>query len=172
LSLLGQAETGPYSWNGHLSDLKTQIAHSIRSTMASDHQVASQMVDDIAAYVTALPAPPSLSQARRAHSTSEQQHTLLVESGSRLFAELSCADCHSGDWFTSPETYDVGLSDEAQQRRFNPPSLVAVSQRQHVLLHDGRASSLHDLLQNHPHQLKRDLTEPEIDQLVAYLEGL
>jgi hypothetical protein len=173
LSLLGQAETGPYSWNGQLSDLETQIAHSIRSTMASDRPVGSRLVEDIAAYVTALPAPPSLSQARRANSSSgKRQDTAVADAGSRLFAELSCTDCHSGDWFTSPETYDVGLSDEAQRRRFNPPSLVAVSQRQDVLLHDGRASSLRDLLQNYPHQLKRDLTEPELDQLVAYLEGL
>lgn len=81
-------------------------------------------------------------------------------------------DCHRDRWLTSPQTYDVGLQDEANERMFNPPSLIGVSQHQDVLLHDGRAHSLRDLLENHAHELPHALSSDQIDLLVEYLESL
>lgn len=166
LSLLGQAATSPYGWLGRFDELDSQVAHSIRSTMASDHEVADELVADIAAYLRQLPPPPSRHHARRAIQPPQPR------AGRQLFRSLGCADCHQGRWLTSSERYDVGLADEADERSFNPPSLVGVSQRQDVLLHDGRASSIRDLLERHPHQLPRSLSPREVDQLVEYLESL
>ncbi len=192
LSLLGQAETAPYSWSGAITDLESQIAHSIHSTMAGDRPASNSTIADIAAYIRSLPAPPSRTAARTrksergahpmtgdavdsdasAPNQGEVVRSAGHDAGGELFRSLGCADCHGGRWLTTPETYDVGLVDEATQRLFNPPSLIGVSQREDVLLHDGRAGSLRDLLEHHAHQLPHALSAVEIDTLVEYLERL
>ena len=52
--------------------------------------------------------------------------------------------------YTSPERYDIGLTDEVGNREFNPPSLRGVSRRD-TLLHDGRAKSLEAVFQKERH---------------------
>ncbi len=188
LSLLGQSQTAPYSWTASLPDLESQITHSIRSTMASDRKVSLATVDDIAAYIRSLPPPPSRVVARQSVAAREQSHapyhvdspmtasplanTGKFARGAALFRELGCNACHGGKWYTSAENYDVDLADQNNHRLFNPPSLVSISQRQDVLLHDGRATSLRDLLENHHHELSRELSKSEVNRLVAYLEQL
>ncbi|MFO0943225.1 MAG: cytochrome c peroxidase [Pirellulales bacterium] len=65
LSLLGQAETAPYSWSGEIPNLEMQVLNSVQSTMATDFQISRQTVDAIAAYVRTLPAPPSLAKGSK-----------------------------------------------------------------------------------------------------------
>lgn len=167
LSLMGQAETFPYGWTGKFADLESQIVHSLQSTMATDYPVSRSMVDSLAAYVRNLPVPPSLWQARGQSADHED-----VRAGQALFERFSCQDCHSGTVFTSQDLHDVGLADEREQTLFNPPSLLGVSQRQSALLHDGRATSIREVLQRYRHQLPEDLTASELDALVAYLISL
>jgi hypothetical protein len=172
LSLLGQTHTTPYSWGGSIQTLEEQVSLSIASTMASDHAVDEKTVEDLAAFVRSLQPPPSLSEARI--HISQRQETLRdgTPAQSQLFVDLGCADCHSGRWLTNREVYDVGFVDENEQRLFNPPSLVSVSQRQDVLFHDGRAASLKEMLEKQLHQLPRALSPEEVTQLVNYLERL
>lgn len=167
LSLLGLAETFPYGWTGKFADLEPQIVHSLQSTMATDYPVSQSMVDSLAAYVRSLPAPPSLWQARG--QPADHEH---VRAGQAIFERFSCQDCHSGTVFTSQDLHDVGLADEREQTLFNPPSLLGISQRQSALLHDGRATSIREVLQRYRHQLPEDLTASELDALVAYLLSL
>ncbi|MCA8995776.1 MAG: hypothetical protein KDA80_02295 [Planctomycetaceae bacterium] len=176
LSLLGLSETRPYSWRGSMANLEQQVTHSIASTMASDHPVSSQTVEDLVAFLRQLEPPPSLLAARLPRAQRRQGRqgasTAAFAAGEQLFEELSCSDCHAGAWRTHSETFDVGLRDERQTGLFNPPSLIGVSQRQDALFHDGRASSLRSVLETYHHQLPRELGEQELSQLVAYLEGL
>ncbi len=176
LSLLGQSETSPYSWSGNLESLERQIEHSIHSTMSSDYDVPEATIADIAAYLRTLAPPPSLRAARlRPDSQVPSEHHVsakVVDDGRKLFESIGCADCHRGKWLTSSESFDIGLRDEVDMTRFNPPSLIGVSQRQGALLHDGRARSLRDLLEHHAHELPRSLTALEQNQLVEYLESL
>ena len=79
--------------------------------------------------------------------------------------------CHRPPEYTSPERYDVGLSDEVGNREFNPPSLRAVSRRE-TLLHDGRARSLEEVFQKERHPRGVELTSREIDDLAAFLRTL
>lgn len=167
LSLLGQAETAPYSWSGEIPNLEMQVLNSIQSTMATDFQISRQTVDAIAAYVRTLPAPPSLLKAR-----GDSSYTSIQLEGRKLFERLSCNNCHAGSQFTVPDRFDVGLVDQAGQKEFNPPSLVSVSQRSRSLLHDGRAKSIRDVFEKYQHQLPRALEPDELDLLVNYLEGL
>jgi DNA-binding beta-propeller fold protein YncE/mono/diheme cytochrome c family protein len=167
LSLLGQAETAPYSWGGEIIELEQQVLNSLQSTMATDHQIARGTVDAIAAYVRTLPPPPSIQTARREQLDKEQ-----LAQGRALFEQLSCNSCHAGSTFTSPGRYDVNLRDERGQTEFNPPSLIGVSQRSNRLLHDGRANSVEEVIVKHQHQLPRQLESAEISLLVDYLNSL
>lgn len=171
VSLLGQAETGPYSWSGKFEQLEEQVFHSLRSTMATDNAISQQAVDDIAAYVRTLPAPPSLKRARGKDSSPTDHHEKSVEQGRELFRALGCAQCHAGQTFTSSDVYDVGLVDEQGLNQFNPPSLIGVSQR-HALLHDGSARRVQQVIEDIQHQLEQPLEPTKIQALVDFLESL
>lgn len=181
LSLLGQAETGPYSWGGSIDSLETQVAHSIEFTLASDNPVDSYQVNAIANFIRTLPAPPSLLAARGSAAASNlanntndlgPQHPKESNSAGRaMFESLGCTSCHAGANFTTPDTYDVGIVDREGMRLYNPPSLIGLSQRQRALFHNGSARSIRDVLES-GHQLPRELTSDEIQTLVGYLSSL
>ena len=88
-----------------------------------------------------------------------------------MFAKQNCATCHTPPTYTSAKTYDVGLSDEAGLKMFNPPSLRGVGQGG-PYFHDGRAATLRDVFAAHRHQLKGDPEKGELDDLVQFLRTL
>ncbi|MFN3192268.1 MAG: cytochrome c peroxidase [Aureliella sp.] len=177
LTLRGQADTAPYAWNGKIDSLEKQVGHSIVSTMAGA-EPPQDVIVSIARFVATLENPPSLADARAATKPSDfgnSEHEVWatkIRKGHQQFTKLGCAECHAGKNLTSPETYDVGLVDEANERQFNPPSLRGVSQRQTALLHDGRAGSLSEVFEKEQHQLDAPLTKKQLGQLVAYLQSL
>ena len=91
--------------------------------------------------------------------------------GKLLFTKLGCNECHRAPLFTSPDEYDVGLEDESGQRKFNPPTLHGVSQRDHFF-HDGSAGSIAEVLGTAGHPDGGGLTSHQRDGLVAYLRSL
>ena len=86
-----------------------------------------------------------------------------------MFQSAGCAKCHAGRQFTVESAFDVNLEDQRGLRRFNPPSLKGVSQRDR-LLHDGRARALDEVLDVHPpgHSLSRGARS----QLIEFLNSL
>ncbi|MEZ6138419.1 MAG: cytochrome c peroxidase [Pirellulaceae bacterium] len=170
MSLLGQAQTMPYSWSGKFKTIEEQVQHSIRSTMATEVRISPQVIKDIAEYVRALPAPPSLTEARQSLPMPAEKVDLAE--GRKLFEQLNCTECHSGALYTSNQRVDVDLTDEVGMHEFNPPSLIAVSQRQNALFHDGRARSLREVLEKYQHQMPRELTELERNRLEQFLRSL
>ncbi len=185
-SLLGVWATGPWAWNGKHTTLHSQVAASLRTTMHTDEGVSGlrtadgertdggsdshstgTVIAELAAYLTSLSRPPAVLAAR-----GNEPHPAEVEQGALVFETNGCVQCH--DPFTSLTTegaFDVGLADQAGNRRFNPPSLTGVSQRDR-LLHDGRASSLSELLTHFAHPNGQRLPQAEIDDLIAYLKSL
>lgn len=173
LSLLGQRETAPYSWFGAQATLEDQISHSISSTMASDHSVKPHDVEALASFVASLPRPPSVASARIPKSEREKHDTSTnTRKGKLVFESQGCANCHTPPLFTSDAVYDVALQDEQGNRKFNPPSLLAVSQRESALLHDGRAKSLEDVVLKYKHQIDGAISAKDASRLIAYLRGL
>jgi len=160
LSLLGVADTSPWSWLGKRGDLTRQVHRSIQTTMReipSDEKATALRV-----YMETLsPAPPlkpNLSVAR-------------TSKGMELFERLRCDECHLPPTYTDEDVYDVGIKDEAGTVAFNPPSLLGVSQRIHFL-HDGRAKNLKSVFTEHKHMLKQDLTPEELNLLMDFLQSL
>jgi cytochrome c peroxidase len=119
----------------------------------------------LVAYLFTLPLPPPLSEAR------EEPHNHDALRGKLLFTKLGCNECHRAPLLTSPDEYDVGLEDESGQRKFNPPTLHGVSQRDHFF-HDGSAGSLVEVLDSAGHPDGGGLTSRQLAGLVAYLRTL
>jgi cytochrome c peroxidase len=164
LSLLGVKDTAPFAWNGAMPDLQTQIRQSVQSTMQGT-KPAEETVRRLSAYLRTLTAPPGLDRAR---STLDNT---AVKRGRRVFERQGCAVCHAPPTYTSPRTYNVGLKDEAGKTAFNPPSLRGVSQAG-PYFHDSRARTLADVFRRYRHELKKDLSKPELADLLSFLRSL
>jgi cytochrome c peroxidase len=73
--------------------------------------------------------------------------------------------------YTSKRTYEVGLSDQAGNVRFNPPSLRGVNQGG-PYFHDNRAQTLEEVFTRYRHQLQGELSENDLKALLAFLRDL
>jgi YVTN family beta-propeller protein len=164
LSLRGVGDTGPWAWNGAVPDLATQIRNSVGQTMRGPAPTAQQVDDMVSFLRTLTPAPP---REPVPDITSDES----FKRGRDLFAEQSCGRCHVAPTFTSPKSYQVGITDEAGQNAFNPPSLRGVSQGA-PYFHDGRAATLEDVFVRFKHQLTRDFSRQEVNDLMRYLRSV
>lgn len=165
LSLLGRKNTAPFSWRGNVESVEDQIRSSIENTMKSQKEPDETEVQLLAKFIKQLPPPPSLSLAR------QKSHAATIQMGKNLFEAWNCNRCHAPPSYTTPATYDVKLKDEEGNRRFNPPSLLGVSQRDSYF-HDGRAKSISEVFGRHRHQLPENASAEEIARLIEFLESL
>jgi len=163
-SLLGVSATGPWTWTGSIARLEDQVRKSIATTMHGPKPADSQVADLTAFLGSLAPPPPSVTGDGPVDSST-------VIRGREVFQARKCASCHAPPEYTSPERYDVGLTDEVGNHEFNPPALRGVSQRD-ALLHDSRARSLDEVFQKEQHPRGLVLTPQEITELVAFLKTL
>lgn len=159
-SLLGTGDTGPWSWNGSMKSLGDQVRKSVATTMHGEH-FSDRQISDLTAYLANFQPPPS----------PHREDSKSIVRGRAVFNSRGCADCHAAPTFTASDTFDVNLTDERDRSSFNPPSLRGVSQRQRFF-HDGRASSLKDVLVRFRHMLNEPLSEEDEAALLAYLRSL
>ena len=168
-TLLGVADTAPFGWIGNRPSLVAQINSTLASTMRGKAPApgTSQALSEYLVTLKPPVAPDQNASPKRVH----QPLATPVENGRRLFESLRCVECHSPPRFTSSAVKDVGLADEAGHRMFNPPSLRSVRFRRRFF-HDGRATSLSNVIRDIKHQLRRPLTAREENWLIAYLKSL
>jgi hypothetical protein len=159
-SLLGVAATAPYGWDAATPTLQEQVQQSVRSTLHGQ-QLSDEQLNDLVAYLESLePAPPGRPQDLDASRP-----------GRLVFEQHGCARCHMAPDYTSEAAYDVGLRDEMGRTQFNPPSLAGVSQRNRYF-HDGRATSLSEVMRLHQDQLADPLSSDELAELLEFLGSL
>jgi cytochrome c peroxidase len=165
-SLLGVSRTGPWTWTGAMERLENQVRASIQTTMRGPKPSPTvDQLEALTAYLQSLrPLSPELTGVERTSGAATSR-------GHALFRSQKCDACHAPPEYTSPGRFDVGVTDEVGNRRFNPPSLRGVSRRE-PLLHDGRASTLEDLFERDRHPRDSGLTTQEIRDLVAFLRTL
>ncbi len=171
LPLIGVTETGPWTWHGWQQDLDESIQNSFVSTMQG-REASPSDVTAVRAYLANLQRPAN------PFRQGDQAHVEAVNLGEELFhsAEVGCSSCHSSVHFSDGLIHDVGLgSKDDRYDGYNTPSLVGVYQKVR-LLHDGRARSLRDVLTrwHTPTEIGggAELTEQQLEQLIAYLKTL
>jgi len=125
-------------------------------------------VDDLLAYAMSLTpeSHPNLPQFAEA-----------AKRGKVLFeGKAGCATCHPAPHFTDKKAYDVGIiSPNEPDARYDTPSLIE-AYRTAPYYHDGRAATMKEALTEHDpkhlHGNLKDLTPPEIEDLIAYVLSL
>lgn len=176
-TLAGRKTTGtaPYHWGGEYADLQAFLNETVQHRMGGTG-LGPEEVRQLSAFLDWMPAadngstPDALSSA--------QLH------GAQLFSSAGCAGCHAGALYTTNGFASVGtlvttgaLIDDvaALPRGLNVPSLLGVG-RSGPYLHDGSAATLRDRLvlgkQTNAHGQTAALTDPEVDDLVQYLQTL
>jgi cytochrome c peroxidase len=168
-SLHGVARTTPWTWHGWQKDLGAAVEKSYTQTMFGPKPSAEE-IRAVVAFLKTLEHPPN------PHRLADNEMSAAAKRGQALFMDTArCSRCHAPPEYTSPQNYDVKLEDDGSSyRRWNPPSLRGLWQRG-PYLHDGRAATLDELLQDAhaPEKLGgHALTPQERRDLVAFLESL
>jgi cytochrome c peroxidase len=168
-SLYGVARTAPWTWHGWQTDLRAAVEKSYTQTMFGPKPTTDE-VRAVVAFLGTLDHPPN------PHRSADKELSAAVKRGQALFeGTAKCVRCHAPPEYTSEHNYDVKLEDDGSPyHRWNPPSLRGLWQRG-PFLHDGRAATLDELLQDAhaPEKLGgQALTPQERRDLIAFLQSL
>lgn len=129
-------------------------------------------LDALVAYVDSLAVtPPS------PYRNNDGSLTADAQAGAVLFDNLNCASCHSGEYFTDGQRWDVGTIQASSGQGsgqplagvgFDTPSLLGLWFKA-PYLHNGQAATLQEVLDSSSHGGTDTLTLQQRDQLAAYL---
>ncbi len=164
LSLLGVGDTHPWAWNGGATKLEGQIRNSTQKTMRGK-PLSDDRVAELALFLRSLKPAPSLTRSR------DRVDEDALNRGRVLFQSRGCVRCHAPPTYTSPQSYDMKLSEDNKDALFNPPSLRGLSQRD-AFFHNNNGHTLKDVLQQHPPQTSENLSSKERADLIDFLRSL
>ncbi|TVS14780.1 MAG: hypothetical protein EA424_18195 [Planctomycetaceae bacterium] len=171
LPLFRLDRTGPWNWHGWQTDLPETIANSLTSTMQGP-EPSQDDVQAMIAYFSELQPPPN------PHQPSEPEIAAAVERGREIFhgSRAGCVSCHHGPELTDGQIHDVGTGSRMDRHSgYNTPSLRNVYHKT-LLLHDGRARSLHEVLTgvHRPSNVAgtNNLSDADLADLIEYLRTL
>ena len=97
-----------------------------------------------------------------------------AERGQRLFNSdrVGCAKCHPAPLYTDLKAHDVGSRGESDERAtFDTPTLVE-AWRTSPYLHDGRYTTIEQLLTEGKHGRANKLSDEELADLVQFVLSL
>ena len=188
IRLAGAGETGPITWSRERDEIQdneltirifmsgTGLIRDGRSVTALGEPTAGRSpdLDALAAFVKSLSYPPNPNLDSRGRPGGQ------AERGRRVFTSLGtrCLACHIPPLYTDLQAHDVGTgaaASEAAGPAFDTPTLRGVYQTA-PYLHDGSAATLVDVFTmrnaDDEHGVTSQLSDVEIDELVAYLKSL
>ena len=163
--------TGPWTWHGWQDGLDDAAVESFTKSMQGPRPGADE-VKAIVAYLGTLDYP------KNPYREKDGGLSDAAKRGEAVFrsSKAACNDCHSGAELTDGQIHVAGLEEpDDKYRGYNPPSLRGVYDKD-PYLHDGRSKTLRDALKG-PHSPEDvtglgDLTDAELDDLIAYLKTL
>ena len=130
-------------------------------------------LEAVRAYLRSVPHIPSPWHRKPDGSLDAQAHR-----GQKVFRKAGCESCHPPPLYTSLRMYDVGTRATRElpgHAKFDTPTLIELY-RTAPYLNDGRAATLRDVLTKfNPHDqhgVASDLSERELDDLIAFLKSL
>jgi YVTN family beta-propeller protein len=164
-------KTGPWTWHGWQTDLESAMVESFTKSMQGPRPGG----DDVKALVAYL---GTLDYPRNPYRDPDGGLSPAAKRGEAVFksAKAACNTCHGGPELTDGKIHVAGLEERNDvYRGYNPPSLRGVYDKD-PYLHDGRSPTLRGALTG-PHSADAvsglgELTDEEVDDLVAYLKSL
>ena len=164
-------QTKPWTWHGWQTDLDDAMIESFTKSM----QGPKPPKEDVKALVAFL---DTLDYPRNPFRQPDGSLSVAAKRGEAVFRteKAACNRCHGGPEFTDGKIHITGLEEpDDAYRGYNPPSLRGVYDKD-PYLHDGRSKDLRDTLEgaHSPESLssRGDLTEQELNDLIAYLKSL
>lgn len=158
---VGLQGTEPFHWDGSLPTLDKLMNEVFVGRMGGP-QESPERIDATQSWIFQLSPRTPL---RAATDPAAQRGKALFDS-----REVGCTSCHNGPKFTSAGTVDVGTGGS-----FQIPSLLGIAQRLPVM-HNGCAATLFDRFDascgGTKHGNTSQLSRPELEDLIAYLESL
>ncbi|MEW6431237.1 MAG: c-type cytochrome [Myxococcota bacterium] len=168
-------KTAPFHWNGEFNDLLAFMSHTVQRRMGGSG-VTPAMEQQVAAFIDSMPTPDNPHKDTPAD---------VIARGRAAFDKAQCQSCHAGEALTNNVFADVGTyvtSGPVVDRPellphggLNTPSLLGLA-RSAPYLHDGSAQTLKArILQGKAgdrHGVTSQLSDAEVDDLVAYLKSL
>ncbi len=182
-NLRGLADTQPLHWSADRDEVQdfeftirelqagTGLLADPHPELGSSNTGRAADLDALAAFVESLQPKPSPLRLTDGTLTPEATR------GQAVFhrADVGCAGCHVPPLFTDLLIHDIGTGHGPGERlgpAFDTPSLRGVWHTA-PYLHDGRASTLQDVLVTHnptdQHGQTAHLSEAEVHDLVAFL---
>jgi YVTN family beta-propeller protein len=171
LPLYRLTDTAPWTWHGWQNDLTAAMDKSLTDTMLGPRPAAEDAAALIDFFKSLEPPPNPYRQGDGSLSAAAQRGRQVFESET-----AGCAACHSGPHFTDGQIHDVGTGGKSDRYQgYNTPSLLGLYGKV-LLMHDGRCTSLDELLTG-PHNPQRvtglgELTDQQREDLIAYLKSL
>jgi mono/diheme cytochrome c family protein len=158
---VGLRDTEPFHCSGDMADL-TMLMGEVFVTRMGGVPQSPERIDALASWLFAQQPPAPI----------RSSDDPAVQRGKDLFHSeaAACGSCHSGDKLTNNDSVDVGTGE-----KFQVPSLVGIAYRA-PFIHTGCAETLRDRFDptcgGDKHGNVADLSDEQIDDLVAYLESL
>ncbi len=149
--LAGQLATAPYGWTGEHATLEVHVRNTFKQLGGKG--LPEEELAALLTYVRSLPSPPRLDPGP-------------AQTGPELFARAECDHCHTKGG-SDREVHDVGTGGA-----FMTPTLAGIGTRVQ-LMHDGRHSSLEELIEKSKRMgTGSELTPAERKVLAEYLATL
>ena len=181
-ALFGVGQTLPIHWSGDLDELQDVeltirtiqfgtglVAGLAHDSLGSPHSGLSPDLDALAAYMESIELPPS-----RYVSNKE-----AIQRGQDQFTAFGCQVCHTPPLFTDRQLHDVGTGNPVLEKNshgrgtnFDTPSLRGIWLTG-PYFHDGSAASLAQVFRTGTvHNVSNELTEKQMEALIAYIRSL
>lgn len=156
----GVVSRAPFHWDGAFANFE-DLVHDVMVSRMSGPRPNHAQIAYFAGWLDELGAP----DPKRVVDAG------AVDRGRGLFFDegVGCSSCHSGDDLTNGQSADVGTGGV-----FQVPSLVGIGSRA-PFMHDGCAPTLRDRFGScggSDHGNAGNLSEPELDDLIAFLESI
>jgi YVTN family beta-propeller protein len=163
--------TAPWTWHGWQTSLESATFESFTKSM----QGKRPSDDDVKAMVAFL---DTLDFPRNPYREKDGGLSPAAARGEAVFRSdrAACNTCHGGPELSDGKIHIAGLEErDDAYKGYNPPSLRGLYDKD-PYLHDGRSKTLRDVLVG-PHNPDSvagsgELTDSEIDDLIAYLKSL
>ncbi|MDR0870557.1 MAG: hypothetical protein LBN39_07160, partial [Planctomycetaceae bacterium] len=164
-SLLLSHQTPPSMAHGVRREAETAVRKGFETIlMIPAAEDEAQAVDEYLKNLTEVVSP---------HKMPNGELSKSAQRGRRLFnsGKTGCSNCHPEPLFTDMQMHDAGTRSAVDtDDKFDTPTLIEVW-RTAPYLHDGRYTALRQVFTEGKHYSK-ELTEPEIDDLVEYVLSL